>query len=960
MEIRAWIVVAMLTFVGSAVSAAEQSGDSLSALRTQSTDSLAITGTILDSATGTFPLHDSITVLMDSLKIIPDSEGSFVAVLPRHAYQIIRIISNAFLPLSLPISPISGKRNYFVICMLHRFAPSHRMTLLPKSVDNGPCWSLSGCVVNSKHDLAIERDSSFVLSFDDTAVPVTKRGGFTLTTCQGGFHTFHAKISGYHDAIEQVELRPEERQLFVTIPTTRLEDTVNRREITVSATREPLHTTASVSKTQISRQDIMQTASTFDDPARVVQTLPGVSSTSDASARPIVRDGEPRETRVLLDGIPLIEPYHFGGFHSMFNELDVDNITLYKSGFPAEYYNAQSALMVIDSRKPAEEPYALALNCNLLQTDAYLGIPLFHNTIGINASFQTSYYAFLYKRAMDLVRYGIYGKSSDVGVAIQQEENDLNLPDYLDFSAGLEFKPNDKFRVYISDMYNTDNYKVVSQSAYGYAGVNAELDTFIDYKSYYNVLYGTSRYIPSRDNVITVSGAWQKRWWNLNFPAPFGVFYNTSVYDVSISQFNGTFQWLYSGFANHLLGAGLQLDYNLANYNVNVARVIHQVIVNGSTNFADFWGPITNDNGLTLQSDHFNSFDTQDMMRHLFLRYKGDNHWYNGGVFAQDDWNITDRLSLVLGARLEFSDIDNSATVTPRVSAKYSLSRNNELIASTGLYTQNNYDISSIALSNNLKPEKVWHSSIGEESRLLPWLTQKVDIYGKYYYDLITEVIQPSSGVPLDSVYKSVFGPQYQDSVGKHSPQALSDIATEYLYSNDLFESHFTNQGRGYAFGLEYFLRYDPASFWNGWISLSLGKSMRQDNPGWRWFPSPLDRPIILSLVNYYRLPRTYEVSVKYRYMSGLPYTSVMQDSTTGSTRVGTADDSRYGAYQRLDFKFSKGFTLKNSKGHFYIEIWNAFNTPNFILTDSQTKQMIGFDANWPLTMLFVGIDYQF
>ena len=347
-------------------------------------------------------------------------------------------------------------------------------------------------------------------------------------------------------------------------------------------------------------------------------------------------------------------------------------------------------------------------------------------------------------------------------------------------------------------------------------------------------------------------------------------------------------------------------------------------------------------------------------MRHLFLRYKGDNHWYNGGVFAQDDWNITDRLSLVLGARLEFSDIDNSATVTPRVSAKYSLSRNNELIASTGLYTQNNYDISSIALSNNLKPEKVWHSSIGEESRLLPWLTQKVDIYGKYYYDLITEVIQPSSGVPLDSVYKSVFGPQYQDSVGKHSPQALSDIATEYLYSNDLFESHFTNQGRGYAFGLEYFLRYDPASFWNGWISLSLGKSMRQDNPGWRWFPSPLDRPIILSLVNYYRLPRTYEVSVKYRYMSGLPYTSVMQDSTTGSTRVGTADDSRYGAYQRLDFKFSKGFTLKNSKGHFYIEIWNAFNTPNFILTDSQTKQMIGFDANWPLTMLFVGIDYQF
>jgi len=57
------------------------------------------------------------------------------------------------------------------------------------------------------------------------------------------------------------------------------------------------------------------------------------------------------------------------------------------------------------------------------------------------------------------------------------------------------------------------------------------------------------------------------------------------------------------------------------------------------------------------------------------------------------------------------------------------LAPNHELIGAAGHYTQNNYDISSIALSNDLKPEKVWHGSIGEESRLLPWLTQKIDAY---------------------------------------------------------------------------------------------------------------------------------------------------------------------------------------------------------------------------------------
>jgi hypothetical protein len=957
-NIRIWIIPLIICNV-IAIAVAEKQ-DSVVNSYVKSNDSVTISGMILDSVTGAFPqatLIDPMSVKVDSIDVTPDSEGIFSVAVPRTDYHVVRIITNRFLLFSLPVSEVPDKKNYFVTCSLHPAAASNHTAEKQGASDNGPCWIVSGCIVDSKHDLAIKPDSDCTLTFDDSLIEITKHGGFVVTTCQKGRHTFHVKIPGYHEAIEQLELTSGEKQPFVTIPTTKLENTVNRREITVSAKREPLHTTASVSKIQIDRNEIVHTAATLDDPVRAVQTLPGVASTSDASSRPIVREGEPRETRVFLDGIPLVQPYHFGGFHSMFNELSIDNITLYKSDFPAEFHNAQSALMVVDSRKPAEEPYALALNCNLLQTDAYVGIPLFDKKVGINTSFQTSYYDFFYKRILDVEREG-NGTSTNTGVGIKQLENDVHLPDYLDFSTGIEIKPNDKFRLYFNEIYNTDNYKAISRSTYGYGGEDARRDTFVDYKSYYNILYGTARYLPSAENIVTVSGAWQKRWWDLKFPAPFSVFYDTSLYNVTLSQFNGKFQWLYSGLEHHILGAGLQVDYNKALYNVNVARIIHQVILDGNTNFADFLGPITNDNGLTLVSDRFNTFDLMDMMKHLFIKYNGDNHWYNGGFFVQDEWNITPRLSSDVGARVEFSDIDKAATVSPRVSAKYSLSRGSELIASAGLYTQNNYDISSIALSNDLKPEKVWHGSIGEESRLLPWLTQKVDFYGKYYYDLITEVIQGTSSVPQDSIYQRVFGPNYPDSLGAYAPQMLSDIATEYRYSNDHYESRFTNQGRGYAYGLEYFLRYDPADFWNGWISLSLAKSMRRDNPWWRWYPFSLDRPVVLSLVNYYRLPRTYEVSVKYRFMSGVPYTSVMQDSN--GTRIGTAGDSRYSPYQRLDFKFSKGFTIKDSKGHFYIEIWNAFNTPNFALTDSKTRQIIAFDANWLITMLFFGIDYQF
>lgn len=471
--------------------------DSVSNSPMQTVDSVTISGTILDSATGVFPRSDSITIKIDSFNVTPDSEGIFSARVKRAVYHGLRITSSRFLLFSLPIPELPDKNNYFVTCLLHPAEPSNHALTKEVASDNGPCWTLSGCIVDSKHDLAIKSDSTLTVTFDDSVIEVTKHGGFVVTTCQKGLHTFHVKIPGYHEAIEQVELKSDEKQPFITIPTTKLENTVNRREITVSAKREPLHTTASVSKTQIDRKEMVRTAATLDDPARVVQTLPGVASISDASSRPIVRDGEPRETRVFLDGIPLIQPYHFGGFHSMFNELAIDNITLYKSGFPAEYHNAQSALLVVDGRKPAEEPYALALNCNLLQTDAYLGVPLFNKKVGINASFQASYYDFAYKRFLDIDRE-LNGLSSEAGIGLKQMEDDTHLPDYLDFSAGMEFKPNDKFRLCFNEIYNTDNYKVISRPEYGIAGEYARRDTFVDYKSYCNILYGTARYLPSR------------------------------------------------------------------------------------------------------------------------------------------------------------------------------------------------------------------------------------------------------------------------------------------------------------------------------------------------------------------------------------------------------------------------------------------------------------------------------
>lgn len=933
-----------------------QANDSLG-----SRDSVTVSGTILDSMTGAFPQNDSVFVKIDSVIMSPDADGAFFKRVAKARFHRLEVFSKQYAAFSQIVAENPAKKNYYVSCVLKKLTiaqlkPATAPQRIP--VSSGPCWILSGCIIDSKHDLAIKSDS-FTVTFDDSLIKITKKGSFLVNTCKGGNHVFHVIIPKYHEVIEQVELKDEEKQPFITIPTTKLKNKVSRREITVTAKREPVHITSEVSKTEITRTEITRTASTLNDPLRVVQTLPGVASESDASARPVVRGGDPKETRVFLDGISLLQPYHFGGGRSMFNELAMDNISLYKSGFPAEYSNATSALLTVNSRRPLSEPFALGLNWNLLQTDAYIGIPLYKNEVGINASFQSSYYDFTYKRAMEIIAR--IGRSfqdpeqiHETNLTIHQIEQDMTLPDYMDFSTGLEFRPSNKLHLYFDEMHNTDNYKVITRSSYGLSGETAARDTQIDYASYYNVLYGTAKYLPNSDNIFTLTGAWQKRWWDLKAPASDSTTSALSPYDVHLSQFNFNFDWLYSGLSNHLLSSGLQIDYNKADYNVDIARYIQQIILNGNTNFRDYWGPLTSDNGLPLSANEMN---INNLLYHIFVKYQGNNSWLNGGLFLRDEWTISPRLTLDLGMRLELSRADSSVTLSPRVSAKYSLTPNHELIAAVGHYTQNNYDISSIALSNDLKPEKVWHGSIGEESRLLPWLTQKIDLYGKYYYDLLTEVIQATSTFSPDNVYRTIYGQYYADSISSFSPQVRSAILEVFQYSHGRYESHYENKGRGYAYGLEYFLKYDPFDFWNGWISLTASRSLRQDEPGWRWYPFSLDRPLMLSLVNYYRLPRKYEISLKYHVMSGIPYTS--GTGQNDEVYIGAYNDRRYVPYQRMDLKLSKGFTIGDSKAHFYIEAWNIFNSPNFALMDSKTHDIESFDFNWPVTMLFFGIDFQ-
>src|SRR5262245_49283216 len=84
------------------------------------------------------------------------------------------------------------------------------------------------------------------------------------------------------------------------------------------------------------------------DLLRAIEVLPGVVSTSDFSSAFHVRGGSADQNLILLDGVPIISPFHLGGFFSVFNADMMARAELSSGGFPARFGGRVSSLVEIE------------------------------------------------------------------------------------------------------------------------------------------------------------------------------------------------------------------------------------------------------------------------------------------------------------------------------------------------------------------------------------------------------------------------------------------------------------------------------------------------------------------------------------------------------------------------------------------------------------------------------------
>jgi hypothetical protein len=144
----------------------------------------------------------------------------------------------------------------------------------------------------------------------------------------------------------------------------------------------------------------------------------------------------------------------------------------------------------------------------------------------------------------------------------------------------------------------------------------------------------------------------------------------------------------------------------------------------------------------------------------------------------------------------------------------------------------------------------------------------------------------------------------------------------------------FTNDGIGRVMGAEILVRQQLFKNFFGWASYTLSRAERKEHPDQDWHVFQYDQTHILTLIASYILPRGYQVGLRFRYVTGDPYTpnvgSYVDLNAGGYVPIaGPLYSGRIGAFNQLDLRFDKTWTFNLWKLSLYLDIQNLYNAKN-------------------------------
>lgn len=677
----------------------------------------------------------------------------------------------------------------------------------------------------------------------------------------------------------------------------RLKPSLQLDEVTIVAERAGDMRSSQMSATEMSVEKIKSVPVMFGeaDIIKALQLMPGVQSGSEGNSGMYVRGGGPDENLFLLDGVPLYNVSHMGGFFSTFNTDAVKNVTLYKGSFPARFGGRLSSVLDVTQNNGNDQELHGNASIGLIAAKLNLEGPIVKEKTTFSLSARRTYAELFVIPAIMWIND--MGSDEPAPAVASNAKYDAGYWFY-DINAKLTHKFSEKSRLYGSFYMGEDN------------------------------VYGKIKTVTAQNEDVYLG--FNTRWGNLigslrwNYVLTPRLFMNiTASYTQYTDSIIGSIEKLPTG--------GLQASTMEGRYFSGIREV---------TLRADF--------DYTPSSDHTVKFGVNGT-RHWFLPEvaEGRMSWYDtlqmnsaldtgvlllSGVtpatemvaYIEDDWSLTESVKLNLGLHASGFRVQNSfyPSLQPRISGRVMLS--DELSVKAGYAWMRQY-VHLLSTTSITLPTDLW---VPVTDNVKPMESHQVAC-GLFY---------SRSGIAdfsVEAYYKNM------DNLIEYKEGAT------FFGSSENWEN-LVVAGRGWSYGVEVLVQREIGRL-TGWVGYTWSRTMRlfdregqvlnNGNP----FPAKYDRRHDLSVVLSYKLNDRVDFSATWVFSTGNTATLSTQrysrsfeesgeyeePATNGISYFEGRNNYRLPNYHRLDLGVNFHKKFKRAHRTISVSIYNVYNRQN-------------------------------
>ncbi len=278
-------------------------------------------------------------------------------------------------------------------------------------------------------------------------------GFFNIPNLPEGKYSLKISYIGYENHEEPFEIT---KNKTVNLKIYLSQASIELQSIEINAQKQRQRTETRVSVTSITPMELkrLPTIGGEADIAQYLQILPGVTSTGDQGGQIVIRGGTPIQTKFLLDGITIYNPFHSIGLFSVYETDIIKNVDVYTGGFPAEYGGRTSAVVDVTTRDGNQKKVSGKFSATPFVAHALLEIPIvkLKEDRNISSSLilntKVSYlnrtskaiYPYVGKEGLPYSFYDVYGKFTlNAGKGMKMTLSGFNFRDNADFAAAHYF-----------------------------------------------------------------------------------------------------------------------------------------------------------------------------------------------------------------------------------------------------------------------------------------------------------------------------------------------------------------------------------------------------------------------------------------------------------------------------------------------------------------------------------------